>query len=330
MYIEISDTKNSPLIADSLTDLDFYRQSKELSLLESAREKLERARNEDPQYMPAVYYSAVVDDLMGRAEDAIHQLEQLLEKKPAFVDEVRYHLALAHYHRYSRPHLEKAAEYFKAVIKNTDNGTLRMLARAGLAQAYAMRMIQPDPRNPDLADARKYFNLAVTEYKSIIKALESKKIESARILRDIKWEVYNGHGMALMYYTDYFGEVQEKVSRLKLALKELNKADRYSPENWANYCDMGSVNMRLAHWLKSQERFQSALGYLREVVTRLRPNYGFALYEMGRTYRLMGRFKMAVRYFDKALAIEYVYRDVSDKRINLEKERAGSASTEYP
>src|SRR5205085_3889172 len=100
--------------------------------------------------------------------------------------------------------------------------------------------------------------------------------------------------------------------------------------NWANYCDLGSTHMRLGHWRGTVTDFNKALDYLRTVVNELRPNYGFALYEIGRTYRLMGKFAEALEYLSKAEEIPYEYRDVGDPRIDLEKKRAGDSSKVYP
>jgi tetratricopeptide (TPR) repeat protein len=70
--------------------------------------------------------------------------------------------------------------------------------------------------------------------------------------------------------------------------------------------------------------------HLTKVVEDLRPNYGFALYELGRTYRLRGEFAKAIGYFDRVLAIPHELRDVSDRRLLIEKERAAAGTEEYP
>jgi hypothetical protein len=44
----------------------------------------------------------------------------------------------------------------------------------------------------------------------------------------------------------------------------------------------------------------------------------------------MGEFDKARTFFDRSLEIPYEYRDVSDSRINLEKDRADLKSKEYP
>lgn len=330
MHLETDNQRASDLTADSWLDISVYRRSREQGRLEAAEAKLEQALSEDPNYLQAFYYRAMVNDLMGRPEVAIEQFEKVLQEDPPFVEDVRYNLGVALYHRYSHSNLDLAAEHFKAVITNTTDPTLKMLARAQLAQTYAMRMIQPKPAPADLGAVERYFELSREQYAAVIQALEELPPQSDEALHDIKWEVYNGHGMSLMYYTDYFGTPEEKIQKLRMALDELIKADEHSPKNWANYCDLGSVHMRLGVWSASREEFEAALDYLGEVISSLRPNYGFALYETGRTRRLMGEFEAANESFDKALAIEYEYRNVSDNRISFEKARVASGSQEYP
>ena len=66
------------------------------------------------------------------------------------------------------------------------------------------------------------------------------------------------------------------------------------------------------------------------MLAELRPNYGFALYEIGRTYRLMGEFAKAITHLEQAQSIPVEYRDVGDPRIDLEKSRARDSSRDYP
>jgi tetratricopeptide (TPR) repeat protein len=331
MHTETNNRRAFELVTEALIEIDQYKQSKEPSQLKVAKHKLERAQAEDPSYMRALYYNAMVNDLIGQAADAIDQFKKILEQHPPFMEEVRYNLAVACYHRYSREYLDEAAKHFQEVIDNThDQITLNLLAHVGLAQTYAMRMIQPNPLEPDNEEVQLYFNKVNDQYDLVIEKLENIEGVDDETANEIRWAAHNARGMSLMYHSDYCGSLKDRQSRLMEALVELQKADNYSPHNWANYCDLGSANMRLGYWLDSQANFNEAINRLKYVVSSLRPNYGFALYEIGRTYRLMGNFKEAIRYFDEALKIEYKYRDVSDRRIQLEKDRAEMESKEYP
>lgn len=331
MHIETSDWKAFSLVTEALTYIDTYRRSKELERLESAQSCLSKAIDRDPKYLRAVYLSAMVNDLSGRANDAIPQFEKVLNENPPFIEEVRYNLAVAKYHRYSWSYLDEAAELFKQVLKNTrSDPSLNLLAAAGLAQTYAMRMIPKLPSKADVGTIEKYYLLSEEHYRLVEEALEKATINDEEVLSEIRWSVHNARGMSFMYYTDYFEEKEKKITLLKEGLSELHTADKYSPKNWANYCDIGSTHMRLGHWGDSASDFEKALRYLLSVVDELRPNYGFALYEIGRTYRLMGEFNEALKFLKKAEEIPYEYRDVGEPRLELEKGWASTSCKDYP
>lgn len=296
--------------------------------LQSAKASLERAQKEDPHYLKAVYYNALVDDLLGKAQDAIPQFERVLNAEPPFSAEVRYYLGLAHYHRYNVENLQKAIEYFSQVINRGKQDALELFAHASLGQAYAMKMIPAKPDSPDMAAIASYLEISRREHDIAIS--QSEALGDRQKADEGRWMAHNALGMALMYYSDYVGERAQKVSDLGEAVAEFRQADRYSPNNWANCCDLGSAYMRLGHWNSDSQSFSAARDYLNNVVTRLRPNYGFALYELGRTSRLCGCFEEAIKYFEAALSIPYEFRDVSDRRVNLEIDRVKARQMSFP
>jgi len=337
MNLETKNKEAFRLVNDAVWDIDGYKRSKELGRLVSASEKLERAIQIDPSYMHALFYGAMVNDLIGKPKDATEQLERLLAAQPPFGAEIRYNLAVAYYHRYSHRYLEKAAEHFSSVISETQNVALELLARAGLAQTHAMWIIQPNKDQPNKEEALKHFNESRMQYELVLRELERVVTLDRAVQDEVRWTALNARGMSLMYYTDYFCQKDEAVSRLSEALGSLMDADKYSPNNWANYCDIGSAHMRLGYWLDTNPRPQEADGHfqeahrrLEEVIESLRPGYGFALYEKGRVYRLMGDFDEAVIYFLKALEVNEVYRDVSNNTVNREKKLAEEGSRRFP
>src|SRR4051812_5592699 len=101
MQFETDNQKAQSLVANAASEIQNYRVERSISKLESAKEILDEARREDPQYLSAIYYTAVLDDLLGKAHDAIPSLEKILKADPPFSDEVRYHLGMAYYHRYN-------------------------------------------------------------------------------------------------------------------------------------------------------------------------------------------------------------------------------------
>ncbi len=350
MHLETTDRKAFDHVTEALACLDRFKYSKSYDDLQEAKTQLEQAHAQDPAYLRPVYYGAMVSDLLGSAKDAIGEFEKVLLEHPPFAEEVRYNLAVAYYHRYSKVYLDRAVELFTTVVANSENNqALNLLARAGLAQTYAMRMIPPDFTKPDRDSVAEGWRRSDTEYQGVMRALSNIRLDD-ETSKDIAWAAHNARGMSLMYYSDYHGTLDERIRYLHEALDWLEKANQDSPRNWANYCDLGSAHMRLGHWtslLPDQPKrlwpwkrrssaqpasihFDKALSYLAEVIESLRPGYGFALYEIGRTYRLMGEFDKAMQFLDRSLAIARDYRDIGDTKIKLEKELIRARSTEYP
>lgn len=343
MQVETKSRKAFELVTEALLDLDLYKKSKDRTRLDSAQSNLAGAMTADPKYLRALYINAMVSDLQGKPKDAVEQLETVLRENPPFADEVRYNLAVASYHRYSHEHLDKAIKYFAEILENDDlkDNELKLLARAGRAQAYAMHEIPKNPDEPNKDEIKKFFVLSKDDSAKAQEDIEQADV-SEELKREVKWTALNARGMALMYFTDFFPEsvnenaIAEKIQNLDKAVMNLKKADQYNPKDWANYCDMGSAQMRLGYWRKRKQEenfaahFEKALEYLEKVVTDLRPNYGFALYEIGRVYRLNNDFNKAREYFMKAFAIDKDYRDVGDARVKKEYDRAAAKSDIYP
>ena len=88
--------------------------------------------------------------------------------------------------------------------------------------------------------------------------------------------------------------------------------------------------MRLAYWANNAAEFDVARKYLTAVVDDLRPEYGFALYEIGRSYRLEKRFEDALKYFERAMKVPRWVREVGDTRIQGQIDLAKDQSAVYP
>jgi tetratricopeptide (TPR) repeat protein len=343
MHIETRNRRAFELVTEALRDIDLYKQLKERKQLQKAESKLEEARSEDPLYLRAHYYSGITKDLMGKATDAIEDFEKVVRENPPFISEVRYNLGVAYYHRYDLESLQKAQEQFELVLRSTEEPVLKTLAQAVLAQAGAMLILhqvnlmlqakrggQEEEARKHEGEAQKHFEDVTSRCEQVLASLRDFRDLDGETADEIRWTAHNARGMALMYHTDGFGSKEEKAARLREALGELEAADKYSPQNWANYCDLGSAHMRLGYWLNDQSEFEQALKYLEEVVSDLRPDYGFALYEIGRVRRLKGEFGRAVEYFEKSKQIPYGYRDVSDRRLDREIARADAEDATFP
>ena len=70
------------------------------------------------------------------------------------------------------------------------------------------------------------------------------------------------------------------------------------------------------------------LGHMFPVYLGFRPEYGFALFEIGRIYRYMGVFKTATEYFERALRVKREFRDVGDENVKREMRFADANDAE--
>jgi tetratricopeptide (TPR) repeat protein len=361
MNLEATHPEAFALVTDALEYVDRYRESRNIAALRVAKAKLGSAKDRDPQYFRAHYVDAIVDDLSGHPKRAVETFSRLLDEHPSalrpgapsmrrrpgwpLIAEVRYNLALAWYHQYHHQALDRAIEYFTAAASSSTDLSLRLLARAGLAQAHAMHLIPKLPDRPDHREMQRHLDLAVGLAAEVLGELPNvrrRRIPPARLggthasVSEINWTALNARGMALMYGSDYLppqgapGWQADRTRSLRQAIEQFERADRASPHNWANYCDRASATMRLAYYQQSAALFQAAIALLRTVIETLRPGYGFALYEIGRAYRLSGQFDAATMSFNRALAIPADDRDVSDRRLHIELARAERRQTEFP
>ena len=332
LHTETTSRAAFELVNAANSDIAGFSATKDRECLVSAEQRLEQAEKLDPRYLRVVYLKGIVKELFGEPVNAIPYLQEVLNvAKAPFVHEVRYNLAVAHYHRYHAEEVDEAIKLFTKVIEDNEAApSFRLLAAACRAQAFAMRMIPRSPAQVDHARIAELFQRVAAEEKALLQKLKRTRVTSG-VAKEVTWMVHNAVGMSHMYYSDYHGTVAEKVRHVTTALEHLTLADKYAPKNWANYCDLGSAHMRLGYWRdRSSEELSRAVQYLMEVVTTLRPDYGFALYEIGRAYRINSDFATALSWFQKALAVPDELRDVSSKRVAHEVQRAEERDANYP
>jgi tetratricopeptide (TPR) repeat protein len=334
----------------ALENIHKYNTTHDMAFLKQAETILEEVRGEEPNNLDGIFYSGMTMDLIGKPVDAPQFFERILNESQdeRIKEEALYNLSVSLYHQYSHEHLEKAEEKFIELIDRTKNDVLKNLARATLAQTYAMWMIPHSKQREKLENEsgkievfehiQKKFNRFKECETEVRKALK----KSRRIFkkRSESWKrvqaiIDNARGMALMYYTDYLCDTDDcKREHLKESLQYLESSDRIIPKDWANTCDLGSLHMRMSIYETDhdarQSEFNKAKELLTQVVKELRPDYGFALYELGRLHRLHGYYDDSVSYFDRSLSIDAQYRDVKDDTVNREKDRAIAKKPDFP
>ena len=185
---------------------------------------------------------------------------------------------------------------------------------------------------------KEFFDKAVTESNLILDHLNSDTEIGKKSHREIRWRALNGRGVANMFHSDY-QELIHREQGLRQALKDFEEANRQSHSNWEIVCNLGSVHMRLGYvyrhkpspkFKQSQLEFERSRKFLEDVISRIRPNYGFALYELGRNCRLQQEYVSAVQWFNKAIAVPEKERNVKDKGLEKELERVRAGNDAFP
>jgi tetratricopeptide (TPR) repeat protein len=346
MHTITSNHKAFNKVTSALVNLKKFHETQNLNFLEAAESALDIAINVDPEYQDAIFYTGIVKDLIGKPADSHQHFNKVAEgsQDSKIRIEARYNLAVSYYHRYGHSYLAEAEKYFEQILDENPGTRIRAQVYANLAQTYAMWMIPNSSKkqNANTLDGRKEIQALITDRTAKYNRVRVKLRFSLLILNLIdqkSWKkvsavASNAEGMALMYRSDYSDHKETVMSQLHQAEKALQRSEKLAPGDWANTCDLGSLYMRLGyHCVDSASRatnFQKAIELLQKVIDHLRPAYGFAYYEIGRTYRLMGSFDNSIDHFEKSLAVRDEYRDVSRKTVEWEKSRAETKETMFP
>ena len=329
----------------ALEHIEKYYKSKDVSLLENAEKALTEAIDEDSSYLGAVFYLGMTKDLIGKSADSPEYFNKILEEveDPNIRDEIKYNLAVSYYHRYGHKYLAEAEKLFNEVYMNTSDLLLKNISIANLAQTYAMWMQPSYDQKKMITESlskNSVFDHISSKYASFQECNDKVRKSIKRKKQNWFWNrieatIDNACGMAHMYYTDYMCKGQENCINefLQKSQSFLLSAESIMPNDWANTCDLGSLNMRLALIQKDENQknnyFDKGIENLNKVVNYLRPNYGFAFYELGQLYRLSGNFEESVKNLNIAINIPVKYRDVGDDNVNMQLKMALEKDTSF-
>lgn len=301
-----------------------YLSNKKEEILKDALSKFGQSFELDPQFFLPRYYQAVVKDLMGDYREASKVLESLKKTAPSdFKDLVSYSWAISLYHYYDPLKIEESIKIFDSV--ESRNSSIKLLARAGKIQSMAVRMMLSYRNKTDVGKAIEDKNKIIQEGETILKNLSSpnrfslkrSKQDLLTHKKEIQWITYNAMGLAFMYVSDtvrYPDKLQKGKSIPENYLDELLKAREYfeeankiNPRHWAILSNFGSLNLRitvLEYYYENVEKWGETLNRTIadfDEVLKIRPNYDFAYYEMGKVNRMTKRFDEAQGNFKKAL-----------------------------
>ncbi|RNL53140.1 tetratricopeptide repeat protein [Pedobacter jejuensis] len=320
-----------------------YYRTLDSAILDRALADLNKSIEFDPDYFQPLNYKGIVFDLKGSPSQAINEFNSIYNQKlsEGLRPEVEYNRAVANYHLYHEPNMIAAIAELSSVINNPSNNIrILALAKASLAQAYGMMVLHAQKHGEE--KVLKYFNLTVSSATEAIKFIEKHKHDFDKsFFNNAIWIAYNAEGIGLMFLDDLkldplTGKNEKIKENLTSAVARFKKGMGYSSPNWALTCNRASANMRLGHLYKkegkpekSAEYFGKAIELLNEVINHQRPNYDFALYELGRIYRFQSDMEKAITLFERAKIAGGDNPNISKEILDQNIERARSGHTDF-
>lgn len=347
LHVDTRNRKAFELLNAAVAKIGDYQRTLNNDLLDGAYMDLHQSIQADPQYLKPAKYMGIVYELKGETKEAIAQFQRTLENAPEeYKNDLRYNLGVANYHLYVESHIENAITLFQDIIASAgeDELAVKLLANANLAQCYAMMVLHSMKRKGS-GDAELYFNRVGQLCDSTLEELrKERKSLNQEAFDQTSWILHNARGVSLMFVSDGmpYDSTDTAVSaaqldRLQQAKVQYGQALEFSPRNWALWCNIGSIDMRMGYWYKvrgqqaeAEKLFAHALEALDRVVKDIRRNYDFALYEMGRIYRLNQDFDKAISYFERAIIAGKDNANISESTIVREIKAAASGNDLFP
>ncbi len=340
--MDLQETQNPKafgLYNEALTALEEYSTRGDWSYLERAALLLGGALSADPSFIRAEYQLAVVQNLLGRHEQAIRTMERIANMDTPFKLEAVYNLATAYLYLYKPESYPKATQAFRDVIRLASArrkqgpspeaeerarlSLLILMSKANLARVYAheaIPLLGKEPREAsrllDQADA------TCRDFDSDLAALgdDIPREDQAEAL----WIRHNAKGVALMYRGKAASQ-QEKAKLFELARAEFDEGNKLSRSNVAVLSNLGSLNLFLAESYgtsdeKTADRYlDGAINYFERVLA-LRPDYDFAYFRLAQIHRRKGDFAGASKLAE--LAQQYINEtpraELADERKKIQ------------
>ena len=307
----------------ALNNIEKFKDLRDYHLLKEADDNLNIALKLDSNFYKPKLFKGILYDLNGKQEEAIDLLKELVNEVPEELkNEIRFNLGVAFFHRYSEEYVKESIFYFEKIKENETETEMLLLAKASLSQSYAM-MILHDYSNKK--DSNINYKKALDILDNITNELNS--LNNLKVKNRIRGIINNSVGIAEMFYSDAKGE--HDITLLRSAKNHFQKANKYSKNDWAVICNLGSIHMRIAdyyskyknpiHFLKNRKsryHFTKAINYLNNVLQNIRPEYDFAYFEIGRIYRLQGNFNKAEKNFKLAIKSEKNSRNIGLNKLN--------------
>ena len=266
------------LFTEALKQMQRYQtEQADLTILESAARKLEKAVALDPGYLLAKYNLGIAYNNLGQRRQAVDVFKEVKEANGRLKLEATYNLGVAYYHQFQDWAYEQAVEQFEAVlgqlggrVADEQYRSLLALTHCGLANVYAQQVGRRRRKAQEFLDqVRRHCDQAIAL------AGEDGEIQAV---------AHVALGIA------YFNQ-----DAFEQAIDEFKAAIRLKPNYPITYVYLGES------YLKQGDR-PIAIHWLQRAV-HANPRYEYAYYKLGEIYRIEGEKDLAVEAYRQASGI---------------------------
>jgi len=263
------------LFTEALKEIQRYQtEQTDLTILESAARKLEKAIALDPGYLLAKYNLGISYNNLGQYRQAVNVFKEVKEANGWLKLEATYNLGVAYYHLFQDWAYEQAIEQFEEVmdqlgerVADRQYRPLLALTHCGLANVYAQQVGRRRQQAQEFLDkVRRHCDQAIAL------ANEDQEIQAV---------AHVALGIA------YFNQCD-----LEQALEEFKTAICLKPNYPIAYVHLGES------YLKQGDR-DAAIRWLQQAV-HSNPQYEYAHYKLGEVYRMQGEKGLAVAAYQQA------------------------------
>ncbi|RMA64305.1 tetratricopeptide repeat protein [Ulvibacter antarcticus] len=338
IQLETDNRKAFEDLNEAISNIDSYNKSKQIKHLNTALEYVDSSLKNDNNYLRAIEWNIIIHDLLGLHKNIVIEYKDILKEIPESLQQkTLYNLGAAYFHHYDLKSIDKAIWHFEKALSLNQNIGLDILSKASLGRSYALRILLGHKHlggNDTEEELKTFFDKSVQFSKESIKMVKSSK-DYNDIKNEVIWTAYSALGAARMYLHDnerYIADLNTKNFKnynriLCKSYRDFTRAEKYKPKKWANWSNMGSALWRRALLYKTygkkktaNQLFEKSIETFNFLIKNIRLNYDFALYEMGKVYRMKEDTIQAKKYFKLARKYTAIQNNVPIKKIEEEEE----------
>jgi hypothetical protein len=281
------DSATFTLVRDALWALKVQLDASDATAQLSTLQTLNAAPAPSSQHPLVLFYQAMLEDLLGKYEDARVHFRTLLTKtrpwQPAQLKNFQTNVAVTEYQlarraavlRPERTENQRRIRLaLRAVFLHPDadeNAGSFVAHRDALETRFlALACRAARPRSEHTRAQWQVERNRVQQMRNRVVELATRIIDTRPPLEPLaktraghRWKeataiAHFARGRAELYYIDIFGTREQKLARLNRAYSDISTTLNAFPNDWGYICDLGSYYMRRGHWTHDRTDFTEA------------------------------------------------------------------------